>query len=82
MPWVFAAAPETVTCLSAASTLLSLALTVTVPVLRVCRAGTVSTLLPLSVKSPETAAPTAAADTVTVVASLDGWERLAVTVPT
>ncbi len=61
------AAPETVTVLSGASTALSTAVIVTTPVLVVAPAAIVSTLSELSVKSPDTAGLTAAADTVTSV---------------
>ena len=74
------AAPDTVTVLSAASTALSAAVIVTVPVLAVAPAAMVSVLLVESVKSPATAGETAAADTVTVTAALDAADSVAVTV--
>ena len=69
---------ETVTCLSGASTSLSTAVIVTVPVLVVAPAAMVS-VVPACVKSPDTAGETAAADTVSVTASLDSVLRVAVT---
>ena len=63
------AAPETVTRLSAESTLLSAATIVTVPVLAVRPAAMISTASALRVKSPGTAFVPGAADTVTVTAS-------------
>ena len=79
-PRLLAAVADTVTVLSGASRLLSTPVRVTVPVLVVAPAATVSTLFALSVKSPSTAGATAAADTVTVVASLEARSRVAVTV--
>ena len=70
---------DTVTVLSAASTSLSTAVNVTGPVLVVEPAAIVS-VAPLCVKSPDTAGDTAAADTVTVTASLDTPLSIAVTV--
>ena len=70
---------ETVTSLSGASTLLSTAENVTVPVLVVDPAAIVS-VDPVSVKSPATAGDTGAADTVTVSARLDSSLSVAVTV--
>ena len=57
--------PETVTCLSGASTSLLEAVTVTEPVLSVSPAVIVSSRLELSSKSPATAGDTAGAETVT-----------------
>ena len=74
------AIPDTVTSLFGASTALFTAVIVTVPVLAIEPAAIVSVLLVESVKSPETAGFTAAADTVTVTAALDAALRLAVTV--
>ena len=73
--------PETVTVLSGASTALSTAVNVTVPVLVVAPAAIVS-VVPLCVKSPATAGETAVEDTVTVTDSLDAALSLAVTVLT
>ena len=64
------AVPETVTDLFGASMLLSDAVIVTVPVLVVAFAAMVSVCVLDSVKSPDTAGATAAADTVIVVAAL------------
>ena len=80
-PWLLLAVAETVTCLSGASTLLSRASIVTVPVL-VCEPAEIVSVDPLSVKSLATAGLTAAADTPTVVSSLDGRSSTAVTVVT
>ena len=80
IPCVFAAVPETVTLLSASSMVLSTAVTVTVPLLLVAPAAIVNFALPLSEKSPATAPVPAAADTVIVVSSLEGWSSEAVTV--
>ena len=70
---------ETVTCLSGASTSLSTAVMVTVPVLVVEPAAMVS-VVPACVKSPDTAGATAVAATVTVRSSLEAALRVAVTV--
>ena len=75
-----AAVPETVTDLSAASTSLGSAVTVTAPVLAVEPAAIVSVFVLDRVKSPDTAGDTAAAATVTVTASLDAPDNRAVTV--
>ena len=75
-----AAVADTVTDLSAAMALLSTAVTVTVPPLVVAPAAIVSVVVPDRVKSPDTAGDTAAAATVSVVASLDGPDSVAVTV--
>ena len=77
-----AAAPETVTRLSGESTLSSAAVTVTVPALVVRPAAMVSVAAALRVKSPSAAFAPAAADTVTVTASADGCDSVAVTVDT
>ena len=61
------AVADTVTRLSAASTSLSTAVMVTVPLLEVWLAAMVSTLLALRMKSRATAGLTAFAATVTVV---------------
>ena len=76
--------PDTVTDLLAASTSLPFAVTVTRPALVVTPAARVRVVAVLRVKSPATAPveATAAAATVTVTASLDGPERVAVTVET
>ena len=74
-----AAVAETVTCLSGASTSLSTAVMVTVPVLVVAPAAMVS-VVPACVKSPETAGDTGAEETVRVTAWLDTAPRVAVTV--
>ena len=73
---------ETVTSLSDASSLLSLPVTVTVPVLSARPAAMVSSRPVLSSKSPETAGDTAAADTATRTSSLVAWLSSAVTVLT
>ena len=73
---------ETVTDLSGASTVLSTAVTVTVPALVVAPGAIVSVVVELSVKSPATAGGTAAAVTVTVTASPNVSESVAVTVLT
>ena len=72
--------PETVTALSGASTSLSTAVIVTVPVLVISPAAIVSILLVERLKSPGTAGDTAAADTVTVTSSLEAALSVAVTV--
>ena len=77
-----ATVPDTVTSLSGASTLLSLALIVTVPVLVSSPAAIASVRFALSVKSSGAAGATASADTVTVRAVGDAESRLAVTVLT
>ena len=73
------AAPDTVTSLFGASTSLSFAAIVTVPVLVVVPAAIVSFRFVVSVKSPSTAGLTGAADTVTVTASLTASLSVAVT---
>ena len=73
---------DTVTVLFPEDMLLSTVVIVTVPVLVVAPAATVSVFAPDSVKSPATAGDTADAETVIVVAALDGCERVAVTVET
>ena len=77
-----AAVPDTVTDLFGASTSLPFAVTVTRPELVVAPAARVRAVAVLRVKSPATAGETAAAATVTVTASLDGPDRVAVTVET
>ena len=79
-PWVFAAAPETVTLLSGSSALLSEAVIVTVPVLLVAPAAMVSVLFALREKSDASVSVPAVAETVIVVSALDGRFREAVTV--
>ena len=71
---------DTLTDLSAASAVLSLAVIVTAPELEVPPAAMVRVLFELKEKSPETAGETAAADTVSVTVSLDSPLRDAVTV--
>ena len=78
-PRRFTAEPDASTCLSRPSTPLSTAVIVTVPVLTVRPAGTISTD-PVCVKSDPAAYIPAAADTVIVVGALDGCESVAVTV--
>ena len=80
MPWVFVAAPRTVTLLSGESTSLSAAVIVTVPVLDIEPATIVSVSFVLRLKSSETAGDTADADTVIVVSALEGRSSAAVTV--
>ena len=70
--------PETVTVLSGASTLLFTAVSVTAPVLVVWPAAIVS-VVPLCVKSVETAGESADADTVTTTGALDAPLSVAVT---
>jgi len=72
----------TVNSLSGASILLSTAVIVTVPVLVVCPGAMVRVWGLLRVKSPATAGAMGSTDTVRVVASLDGWLRVVVTVDT
>ena len=74
--------PETVTDLSGESTEFPFAVTVTVPVLVVSPDAIVNLSALDNVKSPETAPVPAAAATVTVTASLDTPESVAVTVDT
>ena len=74
------ATPDTVTVLFAASTELSTAVIVTVPVLAVLPAAIVSVVLVDKLKSPDTAGLTALAETVTVTAALDAEDSVAVTV--
>ena len=76
------AAPDTVTVLFGASTLLLFAVIVTVPVLAVAPAAIVRTLSVDRLKSPATAGLTALAETVTVTAALDACDSAAVTVLT
>ena len=82
IPWLFVAVPVTTTVLFASSRLLFTAVTVTVPVLLVCPAAIVSIGLALRRKSPPTVSVPAVAPTVTVVAALDRWSSVAVTVLT
>ena len=70
---------ETVACLSGASTSLSTAVIVTVPVLVVEPAAMVS-VVPACVRSPDTAGETAAAETVKVTSWLETAPSVAVTV--
>ena len=81
IPWALDAEPDTVTDLVAACTLLSTAVIVTVPVLVVDPAATVSSV-PVCEKSPAAAGGTADAVTVTADAALDRCESVAVTVAT
>ena len=74
--------PETVTDLSGESTVFPFAVTVTVPVLVVSPDAIVNLSALDNVKSPETAPVPAAAPTVTVTASLEAPESVAVTVDT
>ena len=78
----FDAIPDTVTCLSGASTSLSLAVTVTKPALAVAPAAMVRVAAVLKVKSPAAAGATGEAATVTVVGADDGRVSTAVTVET
>ena len=73
--------PDTRTILSGESTALSTAVIVTVPVLFVALAAKLS-VVPASMKSPATAGETADVDTVTVKASDEAGETIAVTVLT
>ena len=73
--------PDTRTILSGESTALSTAVIFTVPVLFVALAAKLS-VVPVSMKSPATAGETAPADTVTVKASGEAGETVAVTVLT
>ena len=73
--------PDTLTILSGESTALSTAVIVTPPVLFVALAAKLS-VVPVSMKSPATAGETADADTVTVKASDEAGETIAVTVLT
>ena len=73
-------AAETVSCLSGSSFALSNAVIVTAPTLAVAPAAMVSVTPELSVKSAATAGATAVADTVSITASLDLPESVAVTV--
>ena len=77
-----ATVPDTVTALSGPSSVLSLALMVTVPVLVNCPAAIASVRFALSVKSSGTAGVTGSADTVTVSSVDDTESTLAVTVLT
>ena len=72
--------PDTVTVLSAASTLLSTAVIITVPVLDVEPAAIDSVLFVDRLKSPDTAGLTALAETVTVTAAVAAEDSVAVTV--
>ena len=83
-PWLLTAVPDTLTCLSGASVVLSTAVTVTVPALVVTPAAMVRVVALDRSKSAATApvVVTSAAATVTVVASLDGRSSVAVTVDT
>ena len=72
---------ETVTVLSGASVALSTAVTVTAPVL-VVSPDAIVRVVPDNAKSPAAAGATAAADTVTVVASVAARSSVAVTVDT
>ena len=81
-PRLSEAVPETVTPLSGASAALSVAVTVTSPVLTVAFAAKVSVVAALSVKSPADAFAPAAAATVTVTAADDCRSSTAVTVAT
>ena len=76
------AVPETVTDLFGESTVLPFAVTVTRPVLVIWPAAMVSVRAVLRSKSAATAPVPGAAATVTVTASLDAPDRLAVTVET
>ena len=76
------AVPETVTDLSGASTAFPFAVTVTAPVLAVCPAAIVSVVALDSAKSAAAAFVPGAAETVTVTASLDLTDSVAVTVDT
>ena len=73
-------AAETVSCLSGSSFALSTAVIVTAPALAVAPAAMVSVTPELSVKSAATAGATAVADTVSITASLDLPESVAVAV--
>ena len=75
-----AAVAETVTCLSGASTSLSAAVTVTVPVLVLEPAAMVRVVSVLRLKSDDVAGDTAAAETVRVTSWLDSALSMAVTV--
>ena len=70
-PRLLLADADTLTALFGASTVLSFAVIVTVPVLDVWPAAMVRILFALSAKSPATAGGNASAETVTVVATLD-----------
>ena len=72
------AVADTVTSLSAVTTELSLAVIVTVPVLVVAPAAIVR-VVPLCVKSPDTAGDTGEEETVSVTASVDAAFSVAVT---
>ena len=74
--------PETVTDLLGESTALPFAVTVTKPALVVAPAAIVRVVAVLRAKSPATAPVPAAAATVTVTASLDAPDKVAVTVET
>ena len=75
-------APRTITCLSGASTSLSFAVTVTAPVLVVSPAAIVRVFALDRLKSAATTPGPAAVPTVTVTASLDAPDSVAVTVET
>ena len=81
-PWPPVTVPETVTDLFGESTAFPFAVTVTVPVLVIEPAGIVSIFAVLRSKSAPTAPVPAAAATVTVTASPDWLDRVAVTVET
>ena len=78
-PWSLLAFPLTVTVLGAASTSLSSAVMVSVPLLVSACAAMVSTVSPLNAKSPACAGATGAAETRTVVSALDRRSSVAVT---
>ena len=73
---------DTTTCLLPDATALPLARTVTTPLLVVAPAARVNVVPVLRAKSPDTAPAPAAAATVIVTASLDGPDRVALTVET
>ena len=79
-PLELVATPDTVTVLAFASTLLSLVVMVTVPVLDVSPAAMVRVVLALRPKSSAAAPVSGVAETVTVVTSLDARSMVAVTV--
>ena len=80
IPCVLVATPETSTSRSGWSMVLSLAVTVTVPVLSVAPAAIRRTLFELSVKSFPSAASTGAAETAITVSSLEARSSFAITV--
>ena len=77
-PRELTALPDTVTVLSGESTVLGMAVTVTVPVLVMAPAAMTSSLLLLSAKSRANAFKPGTADTVTVVLASDGRFKFAV----